>query len=82
MTFKCLCNIKPSFLAAITNTVCSSCGHDHKSVTNSMHFCHQCQKLEAYVTFSSKKQEQGEAPAAVAARPSLGIVLSKYFESA
>jgi hypothetical protein len=62
--------------------VCSSCGHDHKSVTNSMHFCHRCQRLEAYVTFSSKKQEQGEAPAAVAAHPSLGVVLFKYFENA
>jgi len=57
--------------------VCSSCGHeftDHKSVTQAMHFCHRCQKLESYVTFSEK--EKAEAP------PSgPGETLSKYFKT-
>ena len=57
--------------------VCDSCGHeysDHRSVTQSMHFCFKCQKVEPFVTFSEKQQ------AADNSNP--GAVLGKYFESA
>lgn len=58
--------------------VCSGCGHemiDHKSITQSMHYCNKCQQLESYVSFSDK--EKSEAP------PSgPGEMLSRYFKTA
>ncbi len=58
--------------------VCSACGHeyvDHKTVTQAMHYCNLCQKLESYVTFSEKEKTQ--APPA-----SPGETLSRYFKNA
>ncbi|HEV8386798.1 MAG TPA: hypothetical protein VGQ03_04170 [Nitrososphaera sp.] len=58
--------------------VCSGCGHeylDHRSITQSMHYCNKCQQLESYVSFSEKEKEQ--------APPSgPGEALSKYFKTA
>lgn len=58
--------------------VCSGCGHeylDHKSITQSMHYCNKCQQLESYLSFSDK--EKSQAP------PSgPGEALSKYFRTA
>jgi hypothetical protein len=57
--------------------VCSGCGHeliDHRSITQSMHYCNKCQQLESYVSFSER--ERKEAPPA-----SPGEALSKYFKT-
>ena len=57
--------------------VCSACGHemiDHKSITQSMHYCSKCQQLESYVSFSEKEIAQ--------ATPSgPGETLSAYFKT-
>jgi len=56
--------------------VCSSCAHEfteHLAVTQSMHFCNRCKKLESYVTFS--EEEKAQAPPA-----GPGELLSKYFK--
>ena len=58
--------------------VCSGCGHvylDHRSVTQAMHYCNKCEKLESYVIFSEKERAE--------IRPSgPGEMLSKYFKTA
>jgi hypothetical protein len=61
-----------------SDMVCSGCGHefvDHKSITQSMHFCNKCQQLESYVSFSEK--EKATAPPA-----GPGEALSNYFKTA
>lgn len=74
-----LSNVYVTWLSQfLVDMVCSGCGHtflDHKSVTQSMHYCNKCEKLESYVIFSEK--EKAEIP------PSgPGEMLSKYFKTA
>jgi hypothetical protein len=58
--------------------VCSGCGHeflDHRSVTQSMHYCNKCQQLESYVSFSEKEKTQAQSTGP-------GETLSRYFDTA